>query len=30
MRMITESDLLDGRLLVLKAGKSVHKAVLLE
>ncbi|GJN91291.1 hypothetical protein Rhopal_004310-T1 [Rhodotorula paludigena] len=30
MRMIAESDLLDGRLLVLKAGKSVHKAVLLE
>ncbi|GAA5824508.1 hypothetical protein JCM11251_000452 [Rhodosporidiobolus azoricus] len=29
-RMISEEDLLEGRLLVLKAGKSVHKAVLLE
>ncbi|GAA6021798.1 hypothetical protein JCM10207_002064 [Rhodosporidiobolus poonsookiae] len=29
-RMIGEADLLDGRLLVLQAGKSVHKAVLLE
>lgn len=29
-RMITEADLLDKRLLVLKAGKSAHKAVLVE
>ncbi|GAA6017256.1 hypothetical protein JCM8202_005966 [Rhodotorula sphaerocarpa] len=29
-RMIIEADLLDKRLLVLKAGKSAHKAVLVE
>ncbi|POY71097.1 putative Tyrosine--tRNA ligase [Rhodotorula taiwanensis] len=29
-RMISEADLLDGRLLVLKTGKSAHKAILLE
>ncbi|GAA5906980.1 hypothetical protein JCM6882_000018 [Rhodosporidiobolus microsporus] len=29
-RTISEADLLDGRLLVVKVGKSVHKAVLLE
>lgn len=29
-RTITETDLLDGRLVVVKAGKTAHKAVLLE
>ena len=29
-RMVGEGDLLDGRLLVLKAGKSAHKAILVE
>ncbi|GAA5852968.1 hypothetical protein JCM8547_004751 [Rhodosporidiobolus lusitaniae] len=29
-RMIGEGDLLDGKLLVLKAGKSVHRAVVME
>ncbi|GAA5871324.1 hypothetical protein JCM3774_000910 [Rhodotorula dairenensis] len=29
-RMIGEADLLDGRLLVLKAGKNAHKAILVE